>query len=211
MGGNGVVPSAVAVAGVPLVPGALVVGVLVVGVPPVVGVLLAGVTVAAELDAAGLGAGAGSGVAATAATGAGRGGCGGAEAAGSEALIAESAALAGCGWAGAGRGVLLDEVAGKGDRESAYCALARSATSALAMRPRVAASMTAGLLGTVPKEGNGASALGGGGRSWLTRPPSRSCHQLTGVSSPFCEQPVRIRHIAAQHDAARGRPARLCP
>jgi hypothetical protein len=147
-------------------------------------------------------------VAATAATGAGLGGDGGAEAAGSEALIVESAAVAGCGWAGVG-GLVLDGAAGNGDSESVYCALARSATSALAMRPRVAASMTAGRLGTVPKEGNGAFELGGGGRSWATRPPSSSCHQLTGASSPFCEQPVRIRHIAAQHDAARGRPARL--
>jgi hypothetical protein len=152
---------------------------------------------------AGDGPGAGNDVAATAPTGARRGaGGGGAEAAASDALMPESAegALAG----GAGGAALAGGAAGSGARELVYSAFARSAINALAIRPRVAASIVTGLVGTVPSEGYGAFTFGGGGRCWAMLPPSSWCHQVAGANSPFWEQPA-TRPIAAQDKTARDR------
>ena len=147
--------------------------------------------------------GAGSGAAATEATGARRGaGGGGAEAAASDALMPESpeGALAG----GAGGAVLAGGAAGNGARELVYSAFARSAISALAIRPRVAASIGTGLVGTVLSEGYGAFTFGGGGRCCAILPPSSSCHQVAGTNSLSWEQPA-TRPIAAHHRTARGK------
>jgi hypothetical protein len=79
----------------------------------------------------------------------------------------------GAGWAGGGAG-------GESAVFITYCALARSAARPLAISVRTAGLPGAGRGGTVPSEGNGASAFGGGGRSSAIRPPSSECHQSTG-------------------------------
>ena len=115
----------------------------------------------------------GAGFADTTGGGLGAGGGGGAEAAASDALLVSCDVAAGGGGVGVGSFAAAGGAAGSGARLASYCALARSATSALAIWLRVAASFGGTVVGASPRLRYGASAFGGGGRSWAIGPPSR--------------------------------------
>jgi hypothetical protein len=52
-----------------------------------------------------------------------------------------------------------------------------------------------GFGGTLARLGYGWLAPGGGGRCWAIAPPCRLCHQLTGFSEDWEEQPVRASGV----------------
>jgi hypothetical protein len=167
-----------------------------------------------------------SGVLATGRRGAGDGadggplGNGGAEAAGSEALAADAdppaaepgppAAEAGApvDEAGGGGGIVpwpnsAGDAAGedgsvKGAAAVRYSACARSATRPWVIVSSAGRSGASGLGGTVARLGYASVAPGGGGRCLAIWPPSRSCHQLTGLIDEGTDEHPANTGIALQ-------------
>lgn len=69
----------------------------------------------------------------------------------------------------------------KGVAAEMYSACARSATKPWVIASNALRSGASGLAGTVARLGYGSVAPGGGGRWLAISPPSRLCHQLTGL------------------------------
>jgi hypothetical protein len=69
----------------------------------------------------------------------------------------------------------------KGVAAAMYSACARSATKPWVIASSALRSGASGLAGTVARLGYGSVAPGGGGRCLAISPPSRLCHQLTGL------------------------------
>jgi hypothetical protein len=154
------------------------------------------------------GAGASSGALCTGRVGAGAGGgatsgwglrgeAGGVDP-GPEAACSDALACSGLGWRGGGGGKVpapnscgdaLGSVGSATGFSAAVCwAFVRSATSASVNRRIASLSGGSGRGGTVDRFGYGWSVFGGAGRSCAMRPPSRLCHQPTGLNDD-CPDP----------------------